>query len=288
MILVTGAAGKTGKAVIKSLIAKGQSVRALIHKPEHVEPMSALNVSEIEVGDMHRLEDMERAFDRVRAVYHICPNMSPDEIVIGKIVLQVAQSVNVKRFVYHSVLHPQIEDMAHHWQKLRMEELIFKSGLEYTILQPAAYMQNILPYWDQIIEKGIYTMPYSIGTCLGMVDLGDVADAAAVVLTQSGHDGAIYELAGAERLTQTEIAEIISQCINRPVYAESQDRTEWESRARASGMSPYAVDTLLKMFSYYENYGFWGNPRLLGWLLGRPPTTFESFIQRVLLERKYA
>jgi NAD(P)H dehydrogenase (quinone) len=288
MILITGAAGKTGRAIIKSLVAKGQPVRALIHKPEQVEPMSALGVNEVEVGNMSNREDMERAFRRIRAVYHICPNMCQEEVEIGKLVLSVAKAAGVKRFIYHSVLHPQIHAMDHHWQKMLVEELIFESGMDYTILQPAPYMQNILAYWKQIMEKGVLRMPYAVSTCLGMVDLGDVAETAAIVLNQSGHEGAIYELSGAERFTQTEIAEAIGRSLNLTVHAEEQSRQEWEADARKSGMSSYSVDTLLKMFSYYENYGFWGNPRVLTWLLGRPPMTFESFIQRVLLERKYA
>jgi len=288
MILVTGAAGKTGRAVIKALVAKGLPVRALIHKPEYVESMSALNVSEVELGDMHSREDMERAFMRVQSVYHICPNMSPDEVEIGKIAIEVAKTAKVKRFVYHSVLHPQIEAMPNHWFKLRVEELIFESKLEFTILQPAPYMQNVLAYWKQIVESGIYSVPYAPSTRLGMVDLGDVAEVAANVLTHSGHEGAIYELAGTERLSQTEVGEIINQCMEIPVRVEVQSLTEWEKNARAIGMNAYALETLMKMFRYYENYGFWGNPRVLSWLLGRPPTTFESFVQRIPLERKRA
>ena len=84
------------------------------------------------------------AMQGVRAVYHICPNMSPDEIAIGKLVIGEARKVQVEHFVYHSVLHPQTEKINHHWQKLQVEEMIFKSGLPFTILQPAPYMQNLL------------------------------------------------------------------------------------------------------------------------------------------------
>jgi hypothetical protein len=54
----------------------------------------------------------------------------------------------------------------------------------------------------------------------------------------------------------------------------------WERRARESGLGDYQVETLVKMFRYYECYGFWGNPRVLSWLLGRPPTTFAAFVER--------
>jgi hypothetical protein len=59
----------------------------------------------------------------------------------------------------------------------------------------------------------------------------------------------------------------------------------WEQGARASGLGDYQVETLIKMFRYYQRHGFAGNPRVLGWLLGRPPTTFGDFMDRVVRER---
>jgi uncharacterized protein YbjT (DUF2867 family) len=280
MILITGAAGKTGRAVLRALVAKGETIRALVHRSEQVRPLEALGAREVLAGDMRDQAIMERAAYGVRAVYHICPNVSPDEVAIGQAAIAAARSAGVEHFVYHSVLHPQTEAMPHHWQKLRVEEKLFESGLPHTILQPSAYMQNVLAHWEQVLEQGVYPVPYAIETRLGMVDLEDVAAAAAVVLTQAGHAGATYELAGAEALTQVEVAAILSQQLGRPVHAEVVSRQAWERGARASGLGDYQVQTLLKMFDYYERYGFWGNPHVLRWLLGRPPATFAAFVAR--------
>ena len=280
MILVTGASGKTGRAVIRALIARGETVRALVHRPDQVRATQDFCAQEIIVGDMRDRAAIESAAHGVQAIYHICPNMHPDEVAIGQVVIAAARSAGVERLVYHSVLHPQTEAMPHHWQKLRVEERLFESGLSYTILQPAVYMQNVLAYWNQIVEQGIYPVPYAVETRLGMVDLEDVAEVAALVLTEPGHVGATYELVGAEPLTQTEVAAILSQQLGRPVRAQAVSLDEWERRARASGMSDYAVETLLKMFRFYERYGFWGNSRVLTWLLGRSPTTFAAFVER--------
>ncbi|RME45144.1 MAG: NAD-dependent epimerase/dehydratase family protein [Chloroflexi bacterium] len=285
MILVTGAAGKTGRAVIRALAGHGLRVRALIHRPEQLPIVEAMGAHEALVGDMRRPATMNRAARDTWAVYHICPNMSPDEAAIGRIAIAAARAAGVQHFVYHSVLHPQTESMPHHWQKLRVEEHLFESGLPYTILQPAAYMQNVLGYWDQIVERNIYAVPYSVDTRLGMVDLEDVAAAAAVVLTEHGHEGATYELAGSEVLTQIEIARILSRQLGSVIRAESVSLETWERQARASGLGEYQIDTLAKMFRYYERYGFWGNPNILTWLLRRPPTTFAAFVERTVKEQ---
>jgi uncharacterized protein YbjT (DUF2867 family) len=214
--------------------------------------------------------------------------MSPDEVAIGQVALAAARAAGVERFVYHSVLHPQTESMPHHWHKLRVEALLFELGLPFTILQPAAYMQNVLAYWEKIANQGVYPVPYAIETRLNMVDLEDVAAVAAKALTEEGHLGAIYELAGPELLSQVEVAEILAQKLGRPVHAEAVPLEEWEQSVRQAGLGEYQIQTLLKMFGYYEAYDFWGNPGVLGWLLSREPVTFGEFVERTLRRQSAA
>jgi uncharacterized protein YbjT (DUF2867 family) len=210
--------------------------------------------------------------------------MNPDEVAIGQVVIAAARSAGIEHLVYHSVLHPQTEAMPHHWKKLRVEEKLIESGLAYTILQPAAYMQNVLAYWHQIMEQGIYPVLYAVEARLSLVDLEDVAEAAALVLTEPGHNNAIYELAGPETLSQVEVAVILSQQLGRRVQAQTVPLDEWERKARASGMNDYAIETLLLMFRYYDGFGLCGNPNVLNWLLHRPATTFPAFIKRTLCQ----
>lgn len=280
MILITGAAGKTGQAVTQMLAAQGESVRALVYRFEHVPTLKLLGADDVVVGDMMDYPTVDRAANGVRAIYHICPNMSPDEAVIGRLVIDAARSAGVDHFVYHSVLHPQTEAMPHHWQKLRVEELLIESGLQFTILQPTAYMQNILGHWKTIRDQGIFPVPYSIEAKSSLVDLNDVAQTAAEVLTNRGHIGATYELVGTKAVSQAEIAETLSAELDQPIKAQEISLRDWEQTARTSGMGDYQVDALLKMFAYYDQYGFAGNTNVLRWLLGRDPTTFEAFVQK--------
>jgi uncharacterized protein YbjT (DUF2867 family) len=284
VILVTGAAGKTGRAVVRALVARGAVVRALAYRPAQIQPLRELGAGEVVVGDARDRATVDRATMGVRSLYHICPNISPDEFIIGGNVLDAACSAGLSHVVYHSVLHPQTESMPHHWGKLRVEEQLFESGLPYTILQPAAYMQNILAGWRLILEDGLYRVPYALDTRLGMVDLEDVAAVAAIVLTEPGHQGAIYELAGAEALTPTDVAAHLADSLGRTVRAEALPLDVWEEGARQAGLGDYQVKALIKMFRYYESYGFWGNPNVLGWLLGRPPTRFTAFLARTVRE----
>ncbi len=281
MILVTGAAGKTGRTIIQALAGRGAKVRAYVHRDTHVAAVRAAGAAEVLVGDLQDAAMVRQAMQGVQALYHICPNMHPDEIAIGREMITAARAADVEQFVYHSVLHPQTETMPHHWHKLRVEELLFAARLPFTILQPAAYMQNILASWQNIHKHGLYTIPYRAATQLSLVDLADVGTVAATVLTEPGHHGATYELVGTTGLTQTDVAATLSAVLRRPVQVEEHSRAVWTNEARTGGLRAYAIDTLLKMFVYYEQHGLVGNPNTLSWLLGRAPTSLATFIQRV-------
>jgi len=284
MILVTGAAGKTGRAIIRALAKSGEAVRAFVRRRDQIVRLESLGVDDALVGDLLDPVSVTRAVQGVRAIYHIAPNVSPDEAAIGRIVINAAQSANVERFIFHSVLRPQIEAMPHHWQKLRVEELLFESGLSFTILQPTIYMQNVLAHWDQILKNGVYPVPYSPETRLSMVDLDDVAQAAAAVLTGPSHGEATYELVGVPAISQIDVANTLSEQLNRLVMVKVVPLEEWERNARASDMGDYQVTTLLKMFRYYERYGFAGNSNVLNCLLQRQPASFSDFVGRIASE----
>ena len=281
MILVTGAAGKTGTAVVKALAARGARVRALVRRAESATAVKALGAAEVVIGSFDDSGALARAAAGARAIYHICPNVSRDEIAFARNVVAAAQAQHVSRFVYHSVLHPQIEAMPHHWAKMRVEEMLFASGLELTILQPAAYMQNILAAWRGVLDDGVFRVPYPVETRLSLVDLSDLADAAAVVLMNDGHAGATYEIAGTGPLSQTEVAAAIGVVLGRTVRAEAETVDAWEARARAAGVGGHERATLAAMFRYYAHYGLVGNPNALRWLLGRAAHDLAEFLGRV-------
>jgi NAD(P)H dehydrogenase (quinone) len=278
MILVTGAAGKTGQAVVKALAAKGASVRAFIRRPEQAAAVKALGAAEVSLGSFEDARALSLAAAGTRAIYHICPNVSRDELSIARAVAAAAREHDVKRFVFHSVLHPQIEAMPHHWNKMRAEEMLLATDFDLTILQPTAYMQNLLGAWRGIVEDGVFHVPYPADTRLSLVDLDDVAEVAARVLTEDGHDGATYELAGTAPLSQTEVAATIGAALKRDVRVEAEPVEAWESRARAAGMGDHERVTLAAMFRYYARHGLAGNSNTLLWLLGRAPSDLAHFI----------
>ena len=291
MILLTGAGGKTGRMLIKAL-SKVESVCAFVYREEYVAVAKSLGAEKVLVGDMRDEIAVHSAMQGTRAVYHICPNMDPDEVVIGKLVIGAARESGIEHFVYHSVLHPQTEKMNHHWQKLRVEEILFESGLPFTVLQPAPYMQNLLAGWKNILEEGVLRVPYSVNSKISFVHLEDVTEAAQIVLTEPDHLNAIYELAGTPPLSHVEVAEIVGRVLNHDIRAEREETRDWRQRTstalaintRSTPREEYATENLIRMFEYYDQWGLGGNPNVLRGLLKREPTSLESFVERTLKE----
>ncbi|MDZ4132225.1 MAG: NmrA family NAD(P)-binding protein, partial [Dethiobacteria bacterium] len=274
---------KTGRAVFGALLKCGLEVRVMVHRQEQADDFLAIGACSALVGDMTKIESYREAMVGIEAVYHICPNMHPREVEIGLIAINTALTSGLKQFVYHSVLHPQVEKMPHHWNKLRVEEALFESGINFTIMQPAPYMQNILSGRNLILQEGRYLIPYPVTTRISMVDLEDLGRAVSVVLTEPDHHAAIYEIVGTEALSQTEIADLTGEVLGIKVDAEEITLDRWILKANNAGLGSYQIETLVKMFKYYARFGLHGSNFILKKLLKGEPQDFTGFIRRELL-----
>jgi uncharacterized protein YbjT (DUF2867 family) len=276
-----GANGQTGRAIMKALMYKGEEVRAFVSKTEQIEELKSLGVKEVMVGDMMNQADVNRSYVGVSAVYHICSVFNPNEVEIGKIALNAAKSAKIQHFVYHSVLHSIIHDMPHHQKKHMVEELLVNSQIPYTIIQPSAFMQNILESRKTLREEGIFRQKLftSSDTRICMIDLEDLADAVSKILTNREHIGATYELCGPDNLSLLDIKSIIEKHYGHEIIVETPEDEVMAAGLKEADLGEYYINSLLKMFHHYNEQGFIGNSNTLTWILGRKPNDFSSFIK---------
>jgi uncharacterized protein YbjT (DUF2867 family) len=277
MILLTGATGPTGRAILTGLVAQGLPVRALAHRPERVAELQALGAQEAVVGDLLDAASVRSALAGCAAVYHIPPSVNPREAELDATVLQAAVEAGVAHFVFHSLLHPQLSAIPHHLMHLRMEDQLLQSGLPFTILQPTSYMQN----WSGRLREATLYVPWGPDAPLSMVDLADVGEVAALVLSEPGHLGATYELCGSD-LTFTQIARLMSEATGQAVGVQRISVAAWQDMLRKFGQTEEGVALLGKMAEFYDTGRFVGSAKVLTCLLGRPPHTFAEVLQREL------
>jgi NAD(P)H dehydrogenase (quinone) len=213
-IAVLGGHGKTGRAVSAALDRHGAA---------------SVPLGRAASGDL------SHAMAGCDAAYLIAPNMHPDEPAYVRQALEAMHSSGVHRVVYHSVAAPYAPEMPHHLGKAESEDLVRRSGITWTILQPGPYLQNL------DLSRTV-RVPYDVQARFGFADLHDVAEAAAVVLLQEGHVGATYELA-------SRAASIVELAAEAGVRAERID--DWSGE----GLEEHERAWLRSMFDYYDRHG---------------------------------
>jgi uncharacterized protein YbjT (DUF2867 family) len=282
MILVTAANGNQGRLLVPKLIAAGQRVRACVRSQASAEQLQALGAHETVAGDISEPAVLARAITGVEKVYHVGPTIHPRERDMGFAVVVAARAEGVKHLVLSSVLHAITTDLVQHEIKRDIEEHLLSSGLEFTILQPANYMLPLK--LRPVFEKGVFELSWSLERRQSLVDLGDATDVACMALTDSErHAGATYELAAPGRYTAHELGGIISRVLGRQIAVREIDADTY-LRAWVGDADPrevtHQVRVLRAITARYSSHDFVGNPNVLTWLLGRPPTTFEAYVRR--------
>ena len=282
MILVTAANGNQGKLLVPKLMASGQRVRACVQSHASAERLRALGVHDTVVGDITEPAVLARAISGAEKVYHVGPTVHPRERDMGLAVVDAARAEGVRHLVFSSVLHAITTDLVQHEIKRDIEEHVLSSGLEFTILQPANYMLPLK--LRPAFEQDVFELSWSLERRQSLVDLGDVTDVACLALTDSErHAGATYELAAPGRYTAHELGDIISRVLGRTIPVRQIDADTY-LRAWVGDADPgqvtHQVAVLRAITARYSSHDFVGNPNVLTWLLGRPPTTFETFVRR--------
>jgi uncharacterized protein YbjT (DUF2867 family) len=281
MILVTAAHGNQGKLLVPKLLAAGEQLRACVRSAGSATALHALGIADVVVGDISEPATMARAVRGVDKVYHVGPTLHPREREMGLAIVDAARAEGVQHFVFSSVLHAITTALVQHEIKRDIEEHLLSSGLEFTILQPANYMLPLK--LRPAFAKAVFELSWSLDRRQSMVDLGDVTDVAALVLTDSHrHLGATYELVGPGRYTAHELGAIIADVLGRPIEVR-QIGADTYLKAWVGDGDPaqftHEVKVLRAISARYSSHDFIGNPNVLTWLLQRPPTTFEEYVR---------
>lgn len=278
MILVTSANGQVGRRIIPELAKRGLDVRAMDINPG-VEELKELGAKETFVGDASKAEVMREAMMGCDKVLYIPPMFVYNELKMAKLAIDIAVEQHVKKYVFMSVLHPQMSTLLQHTHKLHGEEYLIYKGLsdnlDYTILQPMHYHHTfrVADAWN----TNCSFMFYDLNARLSGVDARDVAEVAAKVLTEPGHENATYELCGPDFISAAETVEIFNKVTGKDVQLIQIDVEELLKR---NGLTDsYGKEAFRALAYTYGTYGFRGNPNVLTWLLGRAPITFEEWLK---------
>jgi uncharacterized protein YbjT (DUF2867 family) len=269
--LVVGASGRFAHHVVPLLAQRGVRVRGLIHDAAKAEDVRRSGAAETVVADLTDPASVARAAEGAARVFYIAPAFLPDEAAVGQRVVAAAVAAGVERIVFSSVIHPVIAGLSNHIAKAPVEEAILDAGIEYTFLHPALYFQNFARNWDKVIGTGTLAEPWSCETRFSRVDYRDVAEVAAVALTEDRLLYGTFELTAEGWLNRHDVARLIGDALGRDIRAE---RIDPATLGKESG-------PMQSLFAHYERVGLRGNPLTLRAILGREPRTLAAFFQEL-------
>lgn len=270
-ILAFGATGPFAGLVLPALARRNAEIRAFVRRSEDAPVVRRNGASEVALGDLSNADSVRQALTGVASVFYVAPVFLADQAAIGQRVVAQAVEAGVKRFVFSSVIHPVLSSLPNHAAKATVEEAVLDSNLEFTFLHPAILFQNYTRTWRSIVESGVIVEPWSNETRHSRVDYRDVAEAAAIALTEDRLTNGSFELCAEGTLNRHDIAAMIGEITGRTI----------EARRGGAEMLGHFPDLLRPMFEHYDRYGLRGNALTLRAILGREPRTLRAYFEEL-------
>ncbi len=278
MILVTGANGLNGRAAVERLSARGVRVRALVRGGDR-SGLAALPNVEVATGDLARGETLAAPLDGVERALLISSS-TPDMVEVQASFVDAARRAGVRHVVKLSGIMPEL-DSPFRFARMhgQIEQHLERSGLAFTHLRAGEFMHSYFRQVGPIVQKSILPLPMANAT-IASIDVADLAELSAKVLTSTGHEGKIYRLTGPEALTMTQVAEQLSAAVGKTIRYVDVAPDDAKRAQLAAGFPPYLADALEELFAERRR-GKESNvyPDAAA-LLGRPATTFAAFAAR--------
>lgn len=236
-IAVTGAAGHLGRLAIEGLIASGHpadKIVGVVRNPAKAEALAARGV-DIRTADYTDVAALEAAFAGVDSVLLVSGSEVGQRLAQHTNVITAAQTAGVRRLVYTSLLEADTSTLALAGEHVATEMVLADSPLAVTILRNGWYWENYAADADTAAKTGTLQGAVNDGRVAGAAR-ADYADAAVAVLTGTGHEGKIYELAGDEHLTYPELAAAIGAARGTTVTYTNLTGAELTAALLAAGL----------------------------------------------------
>ena len=284
-VLVIGATGTAGSEAVKALLQRGADVRALTRK----QPKPGTFPGEVEsvIGDLTDPVSITEALKGVDKLFLLIGNVA-DEHTQALTAYGLAKKAGLKHVTYLSVFKAdQFLEVPHFGAKYAVEEAIRLGGMAYTILRPGYFAQNERRLKAVLTGHGVYPVPVG-NQGLAVVDVRDIAEAAAISLTAEGHAGKTYDLVSSEMLSGPSAAAIWSKVLGKKIiYGGHGDFDAFEAQLRQTGMPSWSAYDLRVMFQGYVERGLsntdYQTARFAA-LLGHQPRTYSSFAEELAKE----
>ncbi|KAE8158057.1 hypothetical protein BDV40DRAFT_304559 [Aspergillus tamarii] len=280
MIGVLGASGTISSLLVSRLSGKGYATRALVHHSKAAAQL-ALSHVEVQIGDYTNDADLHKFLTGLDQLF-LLTAPSEEQLEIQSHIIDLAKDASVKGITKLSAWtaaedSPLLLSRQHH----AIEVYLAASGIPYTILEPHTFMQTTsMVFADEIGRNSSMTSSVTAEAGIFMVDVRDVAEVAAAVLTHAQHRGETLVIHGPEALSYVDCASLISRHLGREIRYNLVSHSEAKERFLKVGMGEFLADTLTTLSRLYNSgrYEPTLNTVVEDWT-GHPPRTYQDFLE---------
>ncbi|MXJ82428.1 SDR family oxidoreductase [Klebsiella michiganensis] len=282
MIAITGATGQLGQHVLENLLTTvpaGQVV-AIVRNPAKAESLSQKGVV-VRQADYSEEAALAAALQGVDKLLLISSSEVGQRAVQHRNVISAAKAAGVKFIAYTSLLHADTSPLGLADEHIATEQMLADSGIAYALLRNGWYTENYLASAPPSIEHGVFIGAAGNGK-IASATRADYAAAAARVIAEEGHAGKVYELAGDEAWTLSELAAELSKQSGKNVVYQNLSEADFAAALKGVGLPAGLADMLADSDTGASKGGLFDDSRTLSKLIGRPTTTLAESVKGIL------
>lgn len=282
MIALTGATGQLGQFVVEELLktVAAKEIVAIVRNPAKAEALSKQGVL-VRQADYGNQAALTQALAGVDKLLLISSSEVGQRALQHRNVINAAKTAGVKFIAYTSLLHADKSPLGLHVEHVETEKMLADSGIPYALLRNGWYSENYLVSAPAALAHGVFIGAAGDGK-IASATRADYAAAAARVISEEGHEGKVYELAGDNGWTLTELAALLSKASGKNVVYQNLSEADFAAALKGAGLPEAFANLLADSDAGAAKGGLFDDSKTLSKLIGRPTTSIEKSVNDIL------
>lgn len=282
MIALTGATGQLGQFVVEALLKSvpAKEIVAIVRNPAKAEALTKQGLI-VRQGDYNDQAALTQALAGVEKLLLISSSEVGQRAAQHRNVINAAKAAGVKFIAYTSLLHADTSPLGLHVEHVETEKLLAESGIPFALLRNGWYSENYLASVPAALAHGVFIGAAGEGK-IASATRADYAAAAARVISEEGHVGKVYELAGDSAWTLSELAALLSEASGKKVVYQNLSEADFAAALKGAGLPDGLAEMLADSDIGASKGGLFDDSQALSKLIGRPTTSIADSVNDLL------
>ena len=282
MIALTGATGQLGQFVVEALLktVPAKEIVAIVRNPAKAEALSKQGLI-VRQGDYNDQAALTQALAGVEKLLLISSSEVGQRAAQHRNVINAAKAAGVKFIAYTSLLHADTSPLGLHVEHVETEKLLAESGIPFALLRNGWYSENYLASAPAALAHGVFIGAAGEGK-IASATRADYAAAAARVISEEGHAGKVYELAGDRAWTLSDLAALLSEASGKKVVYQNLSEADFAAALKGAGLPDGLAEMLADSDIGASKGGLFDDSQTLSKLIGRPTTSIADSVNDLL------